>query len=60
MKRIPVTERVSTQFRLELFNALNHANLNNPFATLTNAARFGRIESASDPRVIQVALKVLF
>jgi hypothetical protein len=60
MKRIPVRENLSMQFRAEFFNALNNVNLNNPFATQNNAARFGRIESAGDPRIIQLALKVVF
>ena len=58
-KRIPVTERVTTEFRAEFFNVLNHANFLNPIANLSNA-NFGRILSAGDPRVIQLALKVVF
>jgi hypothetical protein len=60
MKRIPLRENLSMQFRAEFFNALNNVNLNNPFATQNNAARFGRVESAGDPRIIQLALKVVF
>jgi hypothetical protein len=48
------------QFTAEFFNALNNVNLNNPFAMLNNAARFGHIEPAGDPRIIQLALKVVF
>jgi hypothetical protein len=29
-KKFPITERVSVQFRAEFFNALNHANFDNP------------------------------
>jgi hypothetical protein len=58
-KRIPVTERVTTEFRAEFFNVLNHANFLNPVANLSNV-NFGRILSAGDPRVIQFALKLVF
>lgn len=60
VKNIPISERVRAQFRAEFFNAFNHANLSNPFATANSASRFGRIESASDPRIIQLALRVAF
>jgi hypothetical protein len=33
-KRLPVTERVSLEFRAEIYNLLNRANLSNPPATL--------------------------
>lgn len=47
------------QFRLDAFNAINHANFGNPVNTLTNAA-FGRIQTASDPRILQLALRYEF
>ncbi|HEV2322814.1 MAG TPA: carboxypeptidase regulatory-like domain-containing protein, partial [Terracidiphilus sp.] len=59
-KKIPVTERVHFQFRAEFFNALNHTNLNNPTSGV-NSAGFGTINgAASDPRIGQLALKMLF
>jgi hypothetical protein len=48
------------QFRTELFNAFNKPNFGNPYAVANVTARFGRIESASDPRIMQFALKLLF
>lgn len=60
MKRFQIRERIATQFRLEMFNALNHPNFNNPFATVSTPSRFGKIESAKDPRILQLALKVIF
>ncbi|MBK9168096.1 MAG: TonB-dependent receptor [Bryobacterales bacterium] len=60
MKSFPINERLRTQFRAEFFNVPNLANFNNPFATRNNLARFGRLESAGDPRIIQLALKLLF
>ena len=58
-KVFPFTERVNAQFRLEYFNALNHPNFNNPGASV-NAAGFGTITSATDPRIAQLALKIFF
>jgi hypothetical protein len=56
---IPGREGLRVQFRGELFNAFNQVNLGLPNRT-ASAATFGRITSASDPRVGQVALKVLW
>jgi hypothetical protein len=60
MKRIAIRERQSLQFRMEMFNALNRPNFNNPFATVSTPSRLGKIESAADPRIIQFGLKFLF
>jgi hypothetical protein len=60
VKTIPIRERYRVQFRSEFFNALNRPNFNNPFATQNNLARLGRLESAGDPRIIQLALKFQF
>ena len=47
------------QFRWEIFNVINHVNLNAPITAL-NSANFGQILSAGDPRIMQFALKVDF
>ncbi len=60
LKQFRVKERYATEFRTELFNAFNRPNFGSPFATQNNPARFGRIESAADARVIQLGLKFLF
>ena len=59
--------RVKGQFRAEGFNLLNHANLANPNATVSNSAAFGTITntvatSAANlgPRVFQFGAKILF
>jgi len=46
-------------FRIEAFNATNHPTFANPNATFTSA-NFGRIITANDPRIMQVALKYVF
>jgi hypothetical protein len=60
MKVFPVTEKVRLQFRAELFNAFNTPSFGSPFANVNTPARFGRIESAGDPRIVQFALKLAF
>jgi hypothetical protein len=47
------------QFRWEIFNVANTVNLNAPTTALNNA-NFGKILSAGDPRIMQVALKFTF
>lgn len=60
LKNFPIQEKAALQFRAELFNAFNTPRFNNPFATQNTPARFGRIESAADPRIVQFALKLSF
>ena len=58
-RKFQVRENQSVEFRAEAFNILNHVNLGNPTLTLTSA-KFGKIQSASDPRILQLALKYVF
>jgi hypothetical protein len=59
IKNFPITERHKLQFRGEIFNIFNHANLSNPNGN-QSAVQFGRITGSSAPRVIQLALKYVF
>lgn len=52
-------ESQQIQLRFELFNALNHANFDDPSATW-NSAAFGSVAIAFDSRQIQVGLKWIF
>jgi hypothetical protein len=54
-----LTERQRLQFRAEAFNLFNHANLGSPGTSL-NSPSFGVISTASDPRIVQLALKLIF
>ncbi len=58
-KRFPIRESWQLQYRLEMFNALNHANLGNPRRNIT-AARPGQIDSTSGPRIMQMGLRMTF
>jgi hypothetical protein len=42
-----------------LFNAFNHANLGNPNTTF-NSTAFGRIDSVTGPRIMQLGAKIIF
>jgi hypothetical protein len=54
-----VKESQNLEFRWEAFNLPNHVNLANPVNNFNNNA-FGRIQSAEDPRIMQVAVKYVF
>ena len=58
-KNFDVIERMHLQLRGEFFNVLNHANLNSPNVT-ANSPSFGVISGASAPRILQVAMKLIF
>ena len=45
--------------RVEAFNALNNVNFDLPNSS-QNSANFGKILSAGDPRIMQLALRVSF
>ncbi len=52
-------EEVRMQFRAEYFNLLNHTNLSDPSVSQSGSG-FGSITAANDPRIGQLALKLLF
>jgi len=58
-RKFQIREKQSVEFRAEAFNLPNHLNPNNPVTALNNP-NFGKILSAKDPRIIQLALKYIF
>src|SRR5262249_29467615 len=65
---IRIHERVSLQLILEAFNAFNRANftgVNTTFYTLSGTTllkspTFGRPTATTDPRIVQLAAKIIF
>jgi hypothetical protein len=57
-KNTRITERVTLEFRGELFNAFNHAQFENPDGDV--AGSMGQVTSAREPRIGQLALKLSF
>jgi hypothetical protein len=58
-KDFQIKERATIEFRFETFNTLNHTQWQNPSTTF-GSGNFGVITSAYDPRVLQLALKLMF
>ena len=63
-KNIPMRENLRLQFRAEFFNVFNRVNYKAPNQTNqtdnVSAGGFGSIRGANDPRIGQLALKILF
>jgi len=59
LRRVPLRAGQAIELRGELFNVLNVTNLGAP-AAVQGAASFGTITAALDPRVVQLAVKLLF
>lgn len=54
------TERVSLQFRVEMFNAFNSVNFQPPAGTTFGVNTFGVINAAERARIIQFGLKLYY
>jgi hypothetical protein len=59
-RKFAVREGQTLEFRAEMFNMPNHVNPGLPNASFANTSTFGKIQTASDPRVMQMALKYVF
>ncbi len=58
-KDLPLSERLRAQFRIDVYNSLNHVNFDLP-GRLFGASNFGVISSAEDSRDLQFALHLSF
>ena len=59
LKNISITESKVLELRFEAFNVFNHAQFQNPGGDLATTS-FGIVTAANDPRLMQVAMKLLF
>jgi hypothetical protein len=53
-------DRAVLQVRAEMFNTWNHAQFQQPNGDAGAGANFGRISATRSPRLVQVALKILW
>ena len=62
LKNVRLTEAKSLQFRLEAFNAFNHAQFFGPQAVDGNidSSTFGQVINAMPPRLVQLGAKFVF
>ena len=60
LKDTEITGAMKLQFRAEAFNIFNHAQFYNPDGNYNDVGSFGFVSGARDPRIMQVALKLLF
>jgi hypothetical protein len=62
LKSLRLTESRSLEFRLEAFNAFNHAQFFGPTSVNGNvtSSTFGQVVSAQPPRLVQAAVKFTF
>ncbi|MDP9052195.1 MAG: Plug and carboxypeptidase regulatory-like domain-containing protein [Acidobacteriota bacterium] len=58
-KEFHITEKDYFEFRAEAFNTFNHTNPGNPNTQLGNA-NYGKVTSALDPRILEMALRFKF
>ncbi|MEO8053009.1 MAG: TonB-dependent receptor [Acidobacteriota bacterium] len=58
-RMFPIHEAHRLELRFEFFNTLNHTNFSNAISNFKSST-FGLIQAASDPRILQFALKYNF
>ncbi len=58
-KDFPFRERLHVNFRAEFFNVLNHLSYTTVNTTVA-ASNFGQVTAATDPRTLEVAVRVSF
>lgn len=60
IRNFKIAEYGTFAFRAEAFNLMNHTNFLNPTVSLNQLNTFGRLLSANDPRILQLAAKFTF
>jgi Carboxypeptidase regulatory-like domain len=59
-RNVPITERISLQFRAEAFNTFNHVNYREPSSTNIVNANYGLITASAPPRRVQISARLSF
>jgi hypothetical protein len=59
-KTFALREGFHLDLRGEFFNLLNHANFSLPGTNVSSASTFGVINGATDPRILQIGLRLSF
>ncbi len=59
-KTFRISERFSTQVRGDFFDLLNNPHFSAPGSSVAGTSTFGKITAASDPRIVQLSLRVRF
>lgn len=59
-RSFPVADKMGLKFRIEGFNATNHVNFGQPGTNVSAPSTSGKITSASDPRILQLAAPLVF
>jgi len=59
-KSFRISERFSTELRGDFFDLLNNPHFNAPGSSVAGTCTFGKISSAADPRIVQVAVRIRF
>ena len=52
-------ERVRMEIRGEFFNVTNHTQFSNPSTSITGST-FGQVSATANPRIIQLAVRLMF
>jgi Carboxypeptidase regulatory-like domain/TonB-dependent Receptor Plug Domain len=60
LKNIRVFEQSAFQFRLETFNSFNHTSFSNIDTNANDGTSFGAVQTAHQPRIVQLGLKFSF
>lgn len=59
-RSFPIGPEVQLKFRAEAFNATNHVHFSQPGTNVSAPTTFGKITSAGDPRILQLAARLEF
>jgi hypothetical protein len=59
-KDIPLAEGKTLEFRTEFFNVFNRTQFLNPDGNFSDGASFGTVSGERDPRIMQLALRLIF